>query len=209
MTDFLLKLCGLKIEGASHVSGVEFALRNTMWLGWVVALAVLLAGLAWYSYWRDSREILTRGRRRFLTGLRMFLFALLLLLLLRPVLAFRVESSIRRSLLTLVDASASMKIQDPRFDPADLIDAAKRQHPDKPWLAAALARCTHVVGASEYYVHFVNPRDANEAGADWQFRENVVLESPTDGDVILDVLKDGRVGGAEYLGRMLAAGGEG
>ncbi len=124
MTDFLLKLCGLKIEGASHVSGVDFALRNTMWLGWVVALAVLLAGLAWYSYWRNSREILTPGKRRFLTGLRMFLFALLLLLLLRPVLAFRVESSIRRSLLTLVDASASMKIQDPRFDPADSKRAA-------------------------------------------------------------------------------------
>jgi hypothetical protein len=59
-----------------------------------------------------------------LTGLRALLFLLLLLILLRPVLAFTVEGTIRRQLLILVDASASMKIQDPRFDPADLARAA-------------------------------------------------------------------------------------
>ena len=124
VTDFLLKLCGLKVESASRVSGVEFALRNGSWLPWIVALAALLATLAWYSYWRDSREILTPGKRRVLTALRMILFGLLLILLLRPVLAFTVESAIRRSLITLVDASASMKIADPRSDPADINRAA-------------------------------------------------------------------------------------
>ena len=124
VTDFLLKLCGLKVEGASRVSGVEFALRNGAWLGWVVALAAVLAVLAWASYWRDARALLSPVKRRVLTALRMVLFALLLLLLLRPVLAFTVDSTIRRTLLTLVDASASMKIADPRFDPADLKRAA-------------------------------------------------------------------------------------
>jgi hypothetical protein len=41
---------------------------------------------------------------------------LLALLLLRPVLAFTVEGSIRRVLVMLVDGSASMQIADPRLD---------------------------------------------------------------------------------------------
>lgn len=124
MTDFLLKLCGLKIEGASRVSGVDFALRNGAWLPWMLALAAALAALVWYSYWRDSRDIVTPGKRRVLTALRMLLFTLLLVLLLRPVLAFTVDSAIRRSLLTLVDASASMRIVDSRVDPSDVKRAA-------------------------------------------------------------------------------------
>ncbi len=124
MTDLLLKLCGLKIEGASRVSGVEFALRNSAWLPWLIGLAVLLGVLTWWSYRRDAGELLTPAKRRLLTALRMLFFALLLLLLLRPVLAFTVDTAIRRSLLTLVDTSASMKIADPRQDPADLKRAA-------------------------------------------------------------------------------------
>ena len=120
MTEFLLKLCGVKVEGASRVSGAEFVFRNHAWMGWVLGLGLVLALLAWYSYWRDAAGIVGRAQRRVLTALRMLFFALLLLLLLRPVIAFTVESAIRRSLLTLVDASGSMKIQDPRFDPSDL-----------------------------------------------------------------------------------------
>ena len=124
MTDLLLKFCGVKLESASKVSGAEFVLRNSTWLPWIIALGVVLLGLAWFSYWRDAREIASNGKRRFLTALRMLLFMLLLLLLLRPVVAFTLESTIRRTLLSLVDASGSMKIQDPRFDPSDLKRAA-------------------------------------------------------------------------------------
>jgi hypothetical protein len=124
VTEFLLKLCGVKVEGASRVAGAEFALRNQSWLGWVIVLAVLLATLTWFSYWRDATEIVNHRKRRVLTTLRIVFFALLLLLLLRPVLAFTLESAIRRTLLTLVDTSGSMKIQDPRFDPSDLKRAA-------------------------------------------------------------------------------------
>jgi hypothetical protein len=59
-----------------------------------------------------------------LLGLRLLLLALLLLIVLRPVLAFTIEERVRRQFATLVDASASMKIQDPRFEAADLARAA-------------------------------------------------------------------------------------
>jgi len=124
MTGALLKLCGLRVESAAHVSGAEFVLRNKHWLGWIIGVGLALAMITWASYRRDAAEMVSKGKRRVLTALRIVLFALLGLLLLRPVVAFTVESAIRRTLLTLVDASGSMKIQDPRVDAADLKRAA-------------------------------------------------------------------------------------
>src|SRR5688572_25536427 len=117
MTDFLLKLCGVQHEDAARVSGTEFVLRNSQWLAWVITAGVFLIGLVAFSYWRDTRELITPRKRSLLIGLRSVLLALLLLLLLRPVVAFTLESNIRRSLLMLFDTSGSMKIQDPRVDP--------------------------------------------------------------------------------------------
>ncbi len=124
MPNLLLRLLGVHLEGNSAVSGAHLVLRNSGALGWIIFLALVLVALTWWSYWRDSRDMLSPGRRRLLVSLRLALFGLLLLLLLRPVLAFTIEGSIRRTLITLVDASASMKIQDPRFDEADLKRAA-------------------------------------------------------------------------------------
>ena len=124
MTETLLKFCGLTVESASRVAGAEFTLRNKQWLGWIVAAGIVLSLLTWFSYRRDAAEMTTRWRRRILTALRIVLLGLLALLLLRPVVAFTIESAIRRTLLVLVDASGSMKIQDPRVDANDLKRAA-------------------------------------------------------------------------------------
>lgn len=124
MTEFLLKLCGVQREDAARVSGVELVLRNREWLGWIVGAAVLLIALIAFSYWRDTREQIGRRQRIVLASLRALLIALLLLVLLRPVAAFTLETSIRRSLPVLLDTSGSMKIQDPRMDPSDLKRAA-------------------------------------------------------------------------------------
>jgi hypothetical protein len=124
VTEFLLKLCGVSRDEAARVSGVEFALRNREWLGWIAGIALLLAALVSLSYWRDTRENIGPRKRGMLAGLRILFLLLLLLLLLRPVLAFTLETSVRRTLLTLVDASGSMKIQDPRVDSNDLKRAA-------------------------------------------------------------------------------------
>src|ERR1041385_6591159 len=124
MTEFLLRIFGVKMENAAHVAGVQLALRNLHALGWIIFLALLLGALTWWSYWRDAREIVSIRMRRSLTALRFALFLLLLLIVLRPVFAFTIEGSIRRTLIILVDTSASMNIQDPRFDPTDVKRAA-------------------------------------------------------------------------------------
>ena len=120
MTEFLLRISGVTVENAAQISGVQFALRNGWALGWIMLLAALLAAMTWWSYRRDAGEAVSPAMRRVLTALRALLFLLLLLMLLRPVLVFTIEGSIRRTLLTLVDTSASMNIQDPRYDAADV-----------------------------------------------------------------------------------------
>jgi uncharacterized membrane protein len=125
MTRLLIRLLGVKIDAAQDVSSVSFHLRNGGALGWTVVMALLLGGFAWgvYRYLGGHRD-LPKWPRRVLTGLRMALFAFLLLLLLAPMVSFTVENRIRRSLMVLIDGSGSMDIEDQRLDSADLKRAA-------------------------------------------------------------------------------------
>jgi hypothetical protein len=85
----------------------------------------MLCALAWWTYhFRAAGGALPRLRKAVLTALRVILFLLILFILLRPVLSFTVEGSIRRILVTLIDTSTSMNIQDPRTDAADVKRAA-------------------------------------------------------------------------------------
>ena len=124
LAELLLWFCGVRIQNATQIAGARLALRNSDSAGWIVLLGLIILALTWWSYRRIAGELTSPRMRWVLTLLRAVLFLLLLLILLRPVLAFTVEGTIRRQLLMLVDTSASMKIQDPRFDPADLVRAA-------------------------------------------------------------------------------------
>jgi uncharacterized protein YuzE len=85
------------------------------------------------------------------------------------------------------------------YDPAWLVAAASKQYPDKPWLSDALSKCTTMHRSGSAYIYFVDARRANKPGSPWQFRENIILEETEAGDIVLDILKDGRVGGIEFL----------
>lgn len=85
------------------------------------------------------------------------------------------------------------------YDPSWLVALARDQ---EPRLVDSLAKCTKALVESPAYIRFV-PSDApNQPGSEWQFDENVMLEDPERGIVVLDVLKDGRVGGAEFLAQL-------
>ena len=92
------------------------------------------------------------------------------------------------------------------YDPTWLVELAREQHPDDPSLTAALRACTRAIQGANY-VRFVSGRRANQPGAEWQFARNVTLESDTHGDLVLDVLQSGRIGGVEFLSKLLARGG--
>jgi hypothetical protein len=123
MTQLLLKLLGAKMPEAVSIADTSLAFRGSVQIALVVVLFLLLATLVWWLY-RKSPQSLPRARQRGLTALRVLFLALLLLVLLRPVLAFTVEGSIRRLLVLLIDDSASMQIKDPRLEVDDQRRAA-------------------------------------------------------------------------------------
>ena len=87
------------------------------------------------------------------------------------------------------------------YNPTWLVTLAQENYPDQPWLAEALARCTQCAEESPAYLHFVDPADPNNPGSEWQFDENILLEHPQEGTLILDILRGQRIGGVEFLGR--------
>ena len=89
------------------------------------------------------------------------------------------------------------------YDPSWLIDAAKSVQDTYPWLPEALGDCTRSIRSSRHYVHFISARRANKQGASWQFQENIALENTVNGDVMLDILSGNRVGGVEFIGRLM------
>ena len=123
MMDLLMRLLGAPANDAVHIAKATLAFRGGLSLGWYAFLVAVMAALVVWIY-RSTPITVTPWRRRTLVTLRILFLALLLALLLRPVLAFTVEGSIRRALALLVDGSASMQIKDPRLDESDRKRAA-------------------------------------------------------------------------------------
>ena len=141
MTELLLKLLNVPVDDGVRIAGASLAFRSALGTGWFVLLVLLAVGLIYWLY-RSSPVTVAPWRRHTLTALRVLFIVMMLALLLRPVLAFTVEGSIRRVLVMLIDGSSSMQIKDPRLTPndqrraaiaRDIIDPAKglSQTPDR------------------------------------------------------------------------------
>src|SRR5438067_9475008 len=123
MTELLLKLLGAQVEDGIHIARTSLAFRGGIGVGWFLLLLLVLGGILFGMY-RSSPAMLSRARKLTLAGLRILFIGLILLLLMRPILSFTVEGSVRRLLVLLVDTSASMQIKDPRVSAEDQKRAA-------------------------------------------------------------------------------------
>ena len=90
------------------------------------------------------------------------------------------------------------------YNPTWLVELAQIQCPSEKWLHTALGKCTQASGHIPY-IYFVNPCRPNKSGSEWQFEKSLTLEDPEKGELILDILKDGRIGGIEFFGVLLRA----
>lgn len=52
------------------------------------------------------------------------------------------------------------------------------------------------------YIYFVSAERPNQPGSEWQFKESIVLEHKTEGTIVLDILKDGKIGGIEFVNQI-------
>jgi hypothetical protein len=119
MYDFFLKLMGVPTEQVSKITDSRLRFRTDVEPTWIILAAIVLGVMVFLMYRKAAPDV-SPFRKYVLATLRTVFLFLILLMLMRPVWAFVIESSIRRELVVMLDSSTSMKIEDPRSDTDDL-----------------------------------------------------------------------------------------
>jgi hypothetical protein len=119
MYDLLLKLLGVPTDQVARITGSRLQFRGDVDPLWILLAAVVLGVLVFLMYRKAAADV-SPVKKYVLATLRTVFLLLILLLLMRPVWAFVIESTVRRELVVMFDGSTSMKIEDPRSDPDDL-----------------------------------------------------------------------------------------
>jgi len=89
------------------------------------------------------------------------------------------------------------------YDPSWLICEAEKYKDEYPWLVEALDACTKAKERNEWYTYFIDESNPNKPGSEWQFQESITLEDTPEGDIVVDIVKTNRVGGIEFLSRVI------
>ena len=118
----LLKFLGIPVSDSVQVTDIALAFHGLN-PGTALVIALVIVGATAWAYLRTTPR-LSRTQRVVLLVLRSMLLTMLVFMLMKPVLLLTVEGTIRRSLLLLIDSSASMEIKDLREDTNDLKRAA-------------------------------------------------------------------------------------
>ncbi len=118
----LLRLFGVPVSDNIQVSEINVAFHGISPSTALIVAAIIIAATVWTYLSTTPR--LKNWQKTLLAALRCLLLAMIVLMLMRPVLLLTVEGTIRRSLLVLIDSSASMQIKDLRQDNDDLKRAA-------------------------------------------------------------------------------------
>ena len=93
-------------------------------------------------------------------------------------------------------------MQKSAFHIEQIIAFIKQQAPDRLDLIEELEQSDRKTWIKQPYIYFVSAERPNQPGSEWQFAENIVLEHETEGTIVLDVLKDGRIGGIEFVNQI-------
>jgi uncharacterized protein YuzE len=94
------------------------------------------------------------------------------------------------------------EMKEPYFDIEWIIELIKEQEPDRLDLIHQLVKSEKKKWIRQPYIRFVSAERPNLPDLEWQFDENIVLEHVTEGTIVLDILKDGRIGGIEFVNQI-------
>ncbi|MDQ3021629.1 MAG: DUF2283 domain-containing protein [Bacteroidota bacterium] len=86
-----------------------------------------------------------------------------------------------------------------KIDIQEIIELIKEQESERTDIIESLNKCKDGYWQGSAYYCFVNSTNANKTGAEWQYVESIEIEDTVNGDIIIDLLKDGRIGGIEFL----------
>ena len=93
-------------------------------------------------------------------------------------------------------------MEDEQFDIESVIDLIKEQEPERLDIIEQLRTADKNKWNRQAYIYLVSGKQPNEPGSEWQFAESIVLEHETEGTIVLDILKDGRIGGIELVNQI-------
>ncbi len=94
------------------------------------------------------------------------------------------------------------KMKDPYFHIEWIIDLIKEQEHDRTDLIEQLKKSNRKKWIRQAYIHFVSGARPNQPGSEWQFDESIALEHESEGTIVIDILKDGRIGGIEFVNQI-------
>lgn len=80
-----------------------------------------------------------------------------------------------------------------------MINIIKEQESDRTALIEQLNKSDKKKWIRQPYIRFVSGERPNQPGSEWQFDENIILEHESEGTIVLDILKYGRIGGIEFV----------
>lgn len=85
------------------------------------------------------------------------------------------------------------------YDPGWLVELAKKQKPEIDWLPCALSKCKSYRRDSKAYIRFMDLGKEPKSGFIWKDSlYNIVLNHPTKGAIVLDVI-DGKWQGGIFI----------
>lgn len=88
------------------------------------------------------------------------------------------------------------------YDIELIVSLIKLQHPVEIEVAKNFEQCKKGYWISKAYIHFVAPIKPNQPGSKWKFDRNIVLEDESEGTIIIDILKENKIGGVEFVNQI-------
>ncbi len=88
-----------------------------------------------------------------------------------------------------------------KYDPSWLVELAKKEYPEDSWLYEALRQCNIklLISDDPAMIYFVDPKNSNQPGSKWIHDECIELESYEKGSIIIDILKNRKIGAVELI----------
>ena len=123
MTSLFLKLLNINIEKTGKITSARLDFYPEINIALFILLIVLI-GVSIYFLYKSPGDDIPAWRRNTMAGLRIAFMIMLLFVFLKPTIALTLEGNIRRTLLLLLDNTASMQIKDFRSDAMDVRRAA-------------------------------------------------------------------------------------
>lgn len=84
----------------------------------------------------------------------------------------------------------------------EIIKILEKEEPKNENLIQLLENCNGGNWESKAYYRFVNSKNANQPNSEWQFQENVIIEHNKIGTIVIDLLKNNKIGGIELISQI-------